>query len=133
MTAPHPMTSPIDGDYECVALTGLILPLHIGIRDWERASGPQAAGAGRCPSAIGPWAPRAGTRIADCLDYSRLYRYLTTDWQGRGHTDLLETLAHDLVAFVFEDATIKTVRVRLAKLDVYLDDAVPSFEIIRNR
>jgi FolB domain-containing protein len=123
--------APFGGDLECVSLNGLVLQLHIGIRDWERA--PDRKQRVQVDvECYRPLSPRPES-IADCMDYSRLYRYLTTDWQGRGHTDLLETLAHDLVAFVFEDATIKTVRVRLAKLDVYLDDAVPSFEIIRNR
>lgn len=128
MPFPQPL---FGGDLECVSLAGLVLQLHIGIRDWERA--PDRKQRVQVDvECYRPLSPRPES-IADCMDYSRLYRYLTTDWQGRGHTDLLETLAHDLVAFVFEDATIKTVRVRLAKLDVYLDDAVPSFEIIRNR
>ena len=75
----------------------------------------------------------APQRIEQCIDYSRLYRYLTTAWPDRGHTDLLETLAHDLLAFAFQDATITAVRVRLAKLDVYLDDAVPVVELMQRR
>jgi dihydroneopterin aldolase len=58
---------------------------------------------------------------------------VATDWPQRPHTDLLETLAHDLVAFVFEDETIEIVTVQLAKLDVYLDTAVPVFQITRHR
>ena len=123
--------APVSGDYECVSLNGLMLQLHIGIRDWERAPDrrQRVQGDVECYRPLSP-APES---IAQCMDYSRLYRYLTTNWPSRPHTDLLETLAHDLVDFVFEDATIKTVRVRLAKLDVYLDTAVPSFEITRNR
>lgn len=122
---------PITGNYECVSLNGLVLQLHIGIRDWERA--PDRRQRVQVDvECYRPLSPRPES-IADCMDYSRLYRYLTNDWQARPHTDLLETLAHDLVAFVFEDATIDAVRVRLAKLDVYLDTAVPSFEITRIR
>ena len=123
--------APVSGDYECVSLNGLMLQLHIGIRDWERAPDrrQRVQVDVECYRPLSP-APES---IAQCMDYSRLYRYLTTNWPSRPHTDLLETLAHDLVDFVFEDATIKTVRVRLAKLDVYLDTAVPSFEITRNR
>tara|TARA_R110002096_G_scaffold70291_10_gene168570 strand:- start:903 stop:1292 length:390 start_codon:yes stop_codon:yes gene_type:complete len=125
------MTAPIDGDYECVALTGLILHLHIGIRDWERH--PDRRQRVRvdveCYRPLG----RPPVQIEDCLDYSRLYRYVTEKWPERGHTDLLETLAHDLLAFAFEDATVQAARVRLAKLDVYLDDAVPAVELVRRR
>jgi dihydroneopterin aldolase len=67
------------------------------------------------------------------MDYSRLYRYLNTEWPARQHTDLIETLAHELADFVFQDQQVEATRVRLSKLDVYLDDAVPSFEIYRVR
>lgn len=123
--------APVSGDYECVSLNGLILQLHIGIRDWERAPDRRQ----RVQVDVECYRPLSArpNTIDDCIDYSRLHRYLTKDWPNREHTDLLETLAHDLVGFAFEDATIATVRVRLAKLDVYLDTAVPSFEITRNR
>jgi dihydroneopterin aldolase len=123
------MTVPIAGDYECVSLNGLILPLHIGIRDWERHPDrkQRVQVDVACYRPLGP----QPARIEDCLDYSRLYRYVTQQWPARGHTDLLETLAHDLLAFAFQDATVTAARVRLAKLDVYLDDAVPVVELVR--
>ena len=124
-------STPTGGDFECVSLNELVLQLHIGIRDWERA--PDRRQRVQVDvECLRPLSPPPET-IKDCIDYSRLYRYLTTDWPARPHTDLLETLAHDLVDFAFEDATITNVRVRLTKLDVYLDTAVPSFQITRNR
>jgi dihydroneopterin aldolase len=125
------MTALLAGDYECVALTGLVLPLHIGIRDWERHPDRKQ----RVQVDVECYRPlgEPPERIEQCIDYSRLYRYVTTAWPARGHTDLLETLAHDLLAFVFEDASVTAVRVRLAKLDVYLDDAVPVVELVRRR
>lgn len=125
------MSAPIAGDYECVALTGLVLHLHIGIRDWERHLDRKQ----RVRVEVECYRPlgEPPQRIEDCIDYSRLYRYVTTAWPARGHTDLLETLAHDLLAFAFQDASITAVRVRLAKLDVYLDDAVPVVEMLRHR
>ena len=119
------------GDYECVSLNGLVLQLHIGIRDWERA--PDRRQRVQVDvECYRPLSPRPES-IADCMDYSRLYRYLTTDWPSRAHTDLLETLAHDLIVFVFEDTTIEMARVKLTKLDVYLDSAMPSFTITKKR
>jgi dihydroneopterin aldolase len=125
------MMAPIDGDYECVALTGLILPLHIGIRDWERHPDRKQ----RVQIDVQCYRPlgEPPTRIEDCLDYSRLYKYVTQEWPAHGHTDLLETLAHDLLAFAFQDQTVAAARVRLAKLDVYLDDAVPAVELVKRR
>ena len=122
---------PVIGNYECVSLSGLVLHLHIGIRDWERAPDRRQRVQVDVECYRKLQAPPAA--IEDCMDYSRLHRYLSNDWPNRPHTDLLETLAHDLVDFVFDDETIESVRVRLAKLDVYLDTAVPAFEIMRNR
>lgn len=124
-------SSPLIGDYECVSLSGLVLQLHLGIRDWERQPDRRQRVQVDVECYRSLSLPPSG--IEDCLDYSRLYRYLTTDWPARGHTDLLETLAHDLLAFAFEDSRVEAVRVRLAKLDVYLDTAVPAFEITRKR
>jgi dihydroneopterin aldolase len=123
--------APWSGDYDCVALSGLVLHLHIGIRNWERQPDRRQRVQVDVACYRRPAPPPAA--IEDCLDYSRLYRYLTTDWPARVHTDLLETLGHDLVAFAFQDARIEAARVRLAKLDVYLDSAVPMFEIVRTR
>ncbi len=125
------MTAPIAGNYECVALTDLVLHLHIGIRDWERHPDRKQ----RVRVEVECYRPlgEPPQRIEDCIDYSRLYRHLTTAWAARGHTDLLETLAHDLLGFAFQDASITAVRVRLAKLDVYLDDAVPVVELMQRR
>ncbi|MCA8926564.1 MAG: dihydroneopterin aldolase [Alphaproteobacteria bacterium] len=125
------MSAPFPGDYECVALTGLVLPLHIGIRDWERHPDRKQ----RVRVDVECYRPLGAPpeRIDQCVDYSRLYRHVTTAWPARGHTDLLETLAHDLLAFAFADETVTAVRVRLAKLDVYLDDAVPVVELVRRR
>jgi len=121
----------MQGNYECVSLSGLVLHLHIGIRDWERC--PDRRQRVRvdveCYRPLG----EQPTRIEDCIDYSRLYRYMTTNWPAREHTDLLETLAHDLLTFCFEDERIERVCVRLAKLDVYLDDAVPVVELVKSR
>jgi dihydroneopterin aldolase len=37
-------------------------------------------------------------RLADCLNYDRVFRHLVDEWPRRPHTDLLERLAEDLVA-----------------------------------
>jgi dihydroneopterin aldolase len=117
--------------YERVSLTGLVLQLHVGIRDWERAPDRRQRVQVDVECYRSPQ-PRPET-ITECMDYSRLYRYLNTEWPARQHTDLIETLAHELADFVFQDQQVEATRVRLSKLDVYLDDAVPSFEIYRVR
>ena len=121
----------LQGDHECVSLSNVVLHLHVGIRDWERS--PDRPQKVRIDAdCLRPLqSPPAG--IAECIDYSRLYRYLTTEWPARGHVDLIETLAHDFINFAYKDETITAVRVRITKLDVYLDTAEPSFQIIKYR
>ena len=121
----------LEGDWECVSLQDVVLQLHLGIRDWERH--PDRRQRLRVDVDCYRQLQSRPNTIDDCMDYSRIYRYLTTDWPARKHTDLLESLAHDLVDFLFQDETIGAVQVRLAKLDVYLDTAVPAFQITKYR
>ncbi len=71
--------------------------------------------------------------LADTLDYDRLYRELHHGWPARDHTDLLETLAEDLLAFCFDDPRVDAARVRLRKPAIYGGVATPVVEMFRLR
>ena len=71
--------------------------------------------------------------LEDTLDYDRLYRELHHGWPGRQHTDLLETLAEDLLAFCFEDVRVDAVRVKLRQPAIYGGVATPVVEMFRLR
>ena len=47
-----------------------------------------------------------GGGLDDCLNYDLIYRYVTVDWPERGHVDLLEAWAEDLVGHCLGDARV---------------------------
>ena len=52
---------------------------------------------------------------------------------GQGHTTLIETLAERIAARCLQDARVRTVTVRVEKLDVFPDAASVGVEIERSR
>ena len=52
---------------------------------------------------------------------------------GRGHVNLVETLAEDIATLCLEDIRILSVRVRIEKLDVFTDTKSVGVEIERAR
>lgn len=121
----------IHGDFECVALSDLVLDLSIGILEWEKAPGftQKVKVDVACYRVLN--APP--TDISECLDYSKIYDYLTIDIPNLGHIDLIETLAHDILSFLFQDQRIAAAEVTLAKLDVFNGRAVPSVTLRQSR
>jgi dihydroneopterin aldolase len=75
----------------------------------------------------------AGGGLDACLNYDRIFRYLLEAWPARPHTDLLEQLAEDLVAFCLADEQVEACRVILRKPAVYLGRAVPALSVYRRR
>ncbi|MCA9687996.1 MAG: dihydroneopterin aldolase [Myxococcales bacterium] len=71
--------------------------------------------------------------LADCLDYARVFAWITDTWPQRPHTELLETLLEELVAFVFEDARVEWCRVAIKKPHVFHGVAVPEVAFFRER
>ncbi len=72
------------------------------------------------------------TDITTCLDYHRVYQYLMT-WENRPHTDLIETLAEELTAFIFEDSRVDACHVKVKKPDIYKNAACSGVAIYRTR
>jgi dihydroneopterin aldolase len=75
----------------------------------------------------------AGTGLADCLDYDRVFRHVTGAWPERPHTDLLELLAEDLVEFCLADPRVEACRVVIRKTEIYQGRAVPEIVVFRAR
>jgi 7,8-dihydroneopterin aldolase/epimerase/oxygenase len=116
--------------YHKVALEGVAVEVRIGAFAGER----------RAPQTVlvdvelfRHGAASAAGGLADCLDYDQLYRYLTTVWPTRPHTDLLEELGEDLVAFCLSDPRVEACRVTVRKPGIYPGTATPAVEIYRLR
>ena len=71
-------------------------------------------------------------QMTTIVDYNRVHAYLQT-WREQPHTDLLETLADELISFCFADRRVCFCRVKLAKTGFYGDTAAAGIEIARSR
>lgn len=60
----------------------------------------------------------AQSLAGDIIDYSKLYDFIAA-WEIRPHTELLETLAQDLLAFGFEFPAVRAVKLSLAKPEIF--------------
>ena len=119
--------------YERVALEELTVELQVGVNQWERSPGK----AQRLLVTVEMFRHRgafAGTSIADCINYDRVYRHIAARWTpARAHIDLLEPLLEELVAVCFADPRVEACRVAIRKPHVYNGHAVPAVEVYRLR
>ena len=74
-----------------------------------------------------------GEGLDGCLDYSRVYNYLTEEWPKRDHQDLLEQWAEDLVQFCLADSKVEACRIMIRKPEIYPDNVFPEIEVFRTR
>lgn len=51
----------------------------------------------------------------DFIDYDPLRELICEEWPERPHTELLETLAQEVIDFAFKDLRIEAVRVQITK------------------
>lgn len=130
----EPSTQPRDGlqeSYQKVALRGVTLAVRLGAYPEERLAPQPVVVDVELFRRQGAF-PAGGT-LADCLDYDRIRRWLIETWPQQPHTDLLEQLAEDLLAFCFADARVEACRVNLRKPAIYGATAVPELEVFRRR
>jgi dihydroneopterin aldolase len=122
-----------NASYERVALEDMTVELQVGVNQWERSPGK----AQRLVVTVEMFRHRgafAGSSVADCINYDRVYRHITARWTpARAHIDLLEPLLEELVAVCFEDARVEACRVAIRKPHVYNGHAVPAVEVYRRR
>jgi dihydroneopterin aldolase len=118
------------GDWQCLALRSVTLDVRIGAYDAEKVS-PQ-----RISVDVELWRRGGGPpprSLADCLDYDRIYRWIVDSWPSRPHTELLETMAEELVTKALEDPRVEACRAVIRKLDAYGGVGWPEIELRRRR
>ncbi len=96
---------------------------HVGLHPWERH-------------------PQRPTRLvvnvemfahgAVFLDYDPI-RAAIRAWPGRPHTELLETLAEEIVAVCFANPLVEACRVSVVKPDIFNEAAAAGIEFYRLR
>ncbi|MDF1585454.1 dihydroneopterin aldolase [Marinimicrococcus flavescens] len=116
--------------YQCLALRHLALEVRIGVNPAEKTAPQRVLVDVELMRGGGPFPAES---LADCLDYDRVYRHLTESWPQRPHTELIEVLAEDLLAFCFEDPRVDACRVIITKPDIYGGRACPGIEVYRRR
>jgi len=119
------------GTWQRVALEGIAVEARVGIADWERHPGKRQRLLVDVEMTRPEW--ETARSIDDCIDYDRIYAHVTENWPNRPHTDLLETLADELLEVCLADPKVAWCRVRLRKPDVYNGRAVPVVEAARGR
>ncbi len=126
------MQATTSADRLTVSIRDLEVELSVGVRDWERS--PDKTQLVLIDVDLErPCPPEPPEDIAGTIDYGAIVRFVREDLAGRGHTDLLETLAYALSSFCLESFPIERCRVRLSKPHVYNGLATPSVEIVRHR
>lgn len=117
-------------DYQCLALRGVAIDVRIGLNESERQAPQPVVIDVELYRGGGPFHPSG---IAECLDYDRVWRHLTGTLPDRPHTDLLEVLAEELVAFCLDDPQVEACRVVIKKPAIYGGRACPEIELYRRR
>lgn len=118
--------------YQRVGLREVVVEMHIGIADWERQPDcKQRVVVNVDMYRVLPDTPARS--IDDCINYDPIHEHITREWPNRPHTDLLETLAEELVALCLDDSKVAAVRVELQKPDVYQDTAAARVEVFQRR
>lgn len=118
-----------DNDYQRITLHGLRVKTSVGLFDSEKGPGKEQEVIVDVDLFTHKIVPQENDSY---IDYDRVYKYITSNWPERPHTDLLESLLGDLTAFCFEDRSVEACRIHIQKPEAYTD-AIAGVEIYRTR
>lgn len=113
-----------------VSLRGVRTEAPVGRHAWER----HAERPTRLIVDIDMLAPTQGPAAgaAPIIDYD-IVRDVLRAWPSRPHTDLLETLAEELVALCFSIPAVQACRVSVQKPDIFNEADAAGIELFRVR
>jgi 7,8-dihydroneopterin aldolase/epimerase/oxygenase len=111
-----------------VFVRDLVLLCLIGVHDHEKDS-PQRVRINLDLAVVEDGQP-IEDKLANVVCYEEIVTQVR-DIVSRRHVKLVETLAEDVVAACFTDASVQSARVRIEKLDVFADTASVGIEIER--
>jgi len=113
-----------------VMLRGVRTEAHVGRHAWER----HAERPARLIVDVDMLAPTEGPAgvAGPLIDYD-IVRDAVRAWPGRPHTDLLETLAEELVALCFSIPAVQACRVSVQKPDIFNEADAAGIELFRVR
>ena len=112
-----------------VFVRDLVLPTFIGVHDFEKGDRQRV----RLNLDLAVFEGDVST-VADDIQNVVCYEKITTDVRAvcdQGHTNLVETLAEEIARVCLTNAQVRSVRVRVEKLDVFEDASSVGVEIER--
>jgi dihydroneopterin aldolase len=120
----------MEGDYVRAILRDVETEAHVGLHPWERH--PERPT--RLLVSVEMAARRDGRadRGAGLLDYDPIRAALRA-WPARPHTDLLETLAEDLLDICLANPRVEVASVSILKPDIFNEAGAAGIEIRRRR
>jgi dihydroneopterin aldolase len=111
-----------------VLLRNVQTEARVGLHAWERH--PERAT--RLLVNVEMFALASGSAPASFIDYDHIRDAIKT-WPARPHTDLLETLAEELVALCFSIPPVQACRVSVVKPDIFNEAEAAGVEFFRVR
>jgi len=122
-------TEPAIGGTRLVFIRDLILPALIGVHLHEQ-DGRQRVRI-NLDMEVTEDGPVDTDRLAEVVNYEEVVESVRALVAG-GHINLVETLAEKIAGLCLSDKRVRSVRVRVEKLDVFADAASVGVEIKRN-
>lgn len=116
--------------YYRIRVTDLVLPARIGVYDREKQA-PQRVRI-NVDLKVAEHGGRLDDDIANVLSYEDIVNGIRAII-GRGHINLVETLAEEIASLCLEDSRVAMARIGVDKLDVEPDAAAVGVEIERSR
>ncbi len=115
-----------------VLLRDVHVQVSVGLHPWERhPERPSRLIVNVDMFAHAP-GPVDGAGRAGIIDYDPVRRAIT-QWPGRPHVELLETLAEELVGVCFTQPAVQACRVSVVKPDIFNEVAAVGVEVFRVR
>ncbi len=118
--------------YIRVVLRDVVTEAHVGLHPWERH--PERPT--RLIVNIEMFAPLVQSLTRESkdsiIDYDPIRAVLKT-WPARPHTDLLETLLHELVELCFRNKRVTSCRVSIMKPDIFNEVGGAGVEVYKVR
>jgi dihydroneopterin aldolase len=127
--APLPV-SPVPDKLYRIRITDLVLPASIGIYDREKQA-PQRVRI-NVELEVSEHGGPLDDDISNVLSYEDIVGGIRAII-GRGHINLVETLAEEIASMCLDDARVAQARIAVDKLDVEPDAAAVGIEIERSR
>lgn len=129
VTAPLPRAAAAPATYR-MYVRDLVLEALVGVYEHERHHPQRIRVNLELDVAEPPAAPEGERRLADLVSYEDLV-CAVREILAAGHIPLLEVLAERIAARCLADRRVRTIRVRVEKLDVFPEAAAVGIEIER--